>query len=447
MEAKPRRTLLSNLVELGLCLVLLEGLLRRLAPELNMVLMGVKFIYFPTLYALFFPDLKRGIRRCPLGFGLISWLTWGLLISLIKAPSSPMVHLLGIVINLLFVPLIWIGASAYPTVLEVRVLMYRLALLSAGIGAFGIYQTFLPASHPLNMAMDFTTNALSAGSGWYRITSTLPHCNLFGSFVSIGMISALASIRLGKGWRSNAVGISGLVLIYGGGIFSGSRMATVCALLVMGAWFVRDIGLLLKILFAGMAGLCVVASICAVDPSLMESIAPDASMRAFDTEELTGRTTDMYFGSNFGNGADASEDGLGVGWGVYTMGVASYAERLGLESAHDGRMVESGFSIIVAHLGVFGIFFFGLMHVGLLLTSIRRGGWRGALVAALAVWSFLAHLPLSMFEIPTLCIPFWLLLGVGLNDENRFPAAQAKPQLRLMPKRTLPSVGTSWKVA
>ena len=69
----------------GLYFVLSEGFVRRLVPpDIATLLLGVKFVYFPSLYILFV--LRRRLPNTPrIPLGVVLFLGRGILISLLRA--------------------------------------------------------------------------------------------------------------------------------------------------------------------------------------------------------------------------------------------------------------------------------------------------------------------------------------------------------------------------
>lgn len=404
------------LLEIGLYATLSEGMLRRLAPDYSVIILSAKFLYFPILYLAFWPLVRRGAARSAIPACVLFWLGWGILLSLFRASLEDAgVHLLGIAINLLFVPIAWLAGGAYPTADCVAGLMRRMTIFAATVSAFALLQSRLPADHFLNVAMDFESKAFQR-RGVIRATSTFQHCNVFGSFAAVAVLPAVATLQAAANGKERLIRCLMLGVIYLGGTYSGSRMAAVCGLIVLGAALFRDAKAIRSMLLGLAAAGSLIGLIFFTTPDLLLQFAPGGDARAFDTGDLIKRTIDLYYEEHFLSGWEVG-GGMGLGWGPYTMGVAKYAEILKLGSADKTVHIESGYGIMVAQLGIVGLISFVVMHFWLGTVTLTRRTQFAWIGTGLTAWSLLGNIPLSLFEVSVLAVPLWLLMGVSLRQE------------------------------
>ncbi|QDT69706.1 O-Antigen ligase [Planctomycetes bacterium MalM25] len=411
-------------IELGLFFVLCEAFLRRVFPLYSVHILAAKFAFFPALYCLFFSNLERGVARGGLPLTALAWLAWGIVLSAIGALTSPATHAIGVLVNCAFAPLAFLGAAYYRDADSVRSLLSKLTIFGACAGLFALFQSQLPASHWLNASMDLESGTVGRG-GFTRVASFFQHCNVFASFVSLGLIAGLGWSSMAKSKSEQTYATFCMVVLYAGGIVSGSRMATlggiailVASLLLLRQHTSRTVQMALR-------GLLLVCLAAALSPAAFDVIAQASGSRSFQTnstdDSLIDRVRDMYLGSNFSEAW--RESGLfGCGWGPYTMGASRYAETLTQESISRIAEVESGYSIIQVQTGLIGLLIFLLLNGVLVLRGVLRKQAHAWLMGALAVWSLIGSLPLSLLEIPVLAIPWWLLLGIAASSPRTVPS-------------------------
>ena len=146
------RQIVMVAVEIGLYFVLAEGLLRRAMPTAGVMIMAVKYVWFPVVYLLVTAlnvPVNWSIHRTVSNFLLL-----GSCLSLIGLATHPITSLIGLATNLSFVPISCLVSSLYFRLSHWRAVVTRLAVASGIIGAIGLYCTLLPENHWLNLGVD-----------------------------------------------------------------------------------------------------------------------------------------------------------------------------------------------------------------------------------------------------------------------------------------------------
>jgi hypothetical protein len=399
-------------LEIGLYFVLCEGFVRRLVPpDFATLLLGVKFVYFPSLYILFV--LRRRVPstpRIPLGIAL--FLGWGILISLLRAQDHPFTTAFGLAVNLTFVPIALLAGGVYRTRQDVAKAMLRLAVFGVLLGALAMYQSTLPVDHWLNRGMNLA-NGLDD-----RVSGTFQYPTVFGNFLMGGTIAGLAAVTvvtkkstkvlLGIGWLAFEIG----------GFMSGSRMGSLgsAIILVLAAMMSTK-----RVRRTALIAAAVLASFVALTAGALKIYRAELTglnLRATETMDLGARIQDFYFGDRLRDALVAAHV-LGTGWGPFTMGIEIYSRRLGFDESlvpnYQDRggysYLEGGYSYILAETGILGLLLFVCMHYSFLSwpRSLATLRWLGP---AIGIWSLLGNLPLGLQEIPVLAIPWWFLTGL-----------------------------------
>ncbi|MBN1656020.1 MAG: hypothetical protein JXA30_19790 [Deltaproteobacteria bacterium] len=379
-----------------------------------MYILGFKFLYFPLLYLLLYRLLpwSQAIRLLPAG--TLFFVGWGALLSLVKFPGHPITTILGILVNVSFIPLALLGAALYRDRVEIAALLKRWSLLSLAIGILAIVQSRLAPTHWLNISVDTVTPAF-VDSGFNRVTSTFQFCNVFSSYVSLAIVIYLGWFISSIKNKSRFIAVVSLVIFYYGGLQTGSRMAGISALIC----------LLFSIILAGQTGKYVTYAATAIVIGFVAlnladiRIEETVSDRPFVAGAAIERTMSGYLARDTLSDALEASDIWGTGWGPYTMGVWKYAPQLGGAVARTEIMLEGGYLFVLAQTGILGFFFFIWMNLSLLVSSVSRYFSFAWLGGGLAAHSIIANLPVCMQEISVLAIPWWFLVGIYYGQRNR----------------------------
>lgn len=399
-------------LEIGLYFVLCEGLVRRLVPpDIATVLLGVKFVYFPFLYIFF--ALRRRVPSTPrVPLGIVLFLCWGVLISLLRAQDHPFTTAFGLAVNLTFVPIAILAGGVYRTRQDMARALLRLAVFGALVGVLAMYQSTLPVNHWLNRGMDLS-NGIEE-----RVTGTFQYTTVFGNFLMGGTIAGLAAVSvatkkstkllLGLGWLAFEIG----------GFMSGSRIGSLGSALIL----VLAAALSTKwVKHTALIACSIVVILVAVTAGALEIYRTELTglnIRATDTWDIGTRIQQFYFGDRLRDALGIADD-FGTGWGPYTMGISNYSGRLGFDEIvppnYQNRggysFLEGGYSYVLAETGIAGFLLFGCMHYSFAAWPRRQTTLRW-LGAAIGVWSLLGNIPLGLQEIPVLAVPWWFLTGL-----------------------------------
>ena len=221
-------------IELGLLFVLCEGLLRRMFVSQAVYVLAFKFCYFPALYAalLLRPHPRVHIRWLPPG--VVPFLAWGILVTLINLWRYPVTGLLGLGVNLCFVPLAYVGAAFYSTDQDRRGFFFRMTVLAGLLGLLALYQSTLGPGHWLNLDINEEGRGISMEEG-VRVTSSFQFCNAFGQYAAFGILACAAAVYLARTSSEIACALVCGLLLYCGVVESGSRMGGLGSLVVLAA--------------------------------------------------------------------------------------------------------------------------------------------------------------------------------------------------------------------
>jgi len=365
-----------------------------------MSLLAVKFLYFPLVYALFIS--RRNVAVTPrIPTGIVLFLCWGVLISLLHALQYPLTAGFGMAVNLTFVPIAVVAGGAYRTKQDVARALYRLAVFGALVGVLSLYQSTLPSNHWLNRGMDLSDRIEE------RVTGTFPFCTVLGNFVMGGTIAGLATITLATKKSTKLLFGFGWLALEIGGLFSGSRAGSLGSAIIL----VLVLTLSTKrIKRAAQIAFLILVAVAANTFGILQIGSTKSSRRAVATEDVQGRVQQDYVGGNLGD-AFGVTSGLGTGWGPYTMGISVYGERLGFKETPPSTALEGGYTYILAETGVIGLLLFLCMHSSF-ASGLRSQGTLRWLGPAIAVWSLLGNLPLCLQEVPVLAVAWWFLTGL-----------------------------------
>jgi hypothetical protein len=209
----------------AIAFVVLEGLFRKLDPSHNVAIAAIKVPLFGLLLGLFM--LRWPLRKkwpIPTAFKL--YLLYGAAITTYAATVDyPQTRFIGLVLNLLFVPMALVGAELFSQPKPFAVLMRTLLVLAAFSAAVATVQSRLHYAHWLNVAAaDEGKVAVMAREG-LRCDATFQHCTIYGMFTLVATIAAccVALYDHNDLWRLASIPIGMATLM--GGMLSGSRTA------------------------------------------------------------------------------------------------------------------------------------------------------------------------------------------------------------------------------
>jgi hypothetical protein len=388
-------------IETGLYFVLCESLLRRLvSTDTAMLLLAVKFIYFPLLYTFFV--LRRNVPSTPrVPSGILLFLCWGVLISLLRAPEHPFTTAFGIAVNVTFVPIAMLAGGVYRTRQDVARALFRLAVFGALVGVLAMCQSTLPGNHWLNRGMDLS------GRIEERVSGTFQYCTVYGNFLMGGTIASIAAMSVAAKKSTKLLLGLGWLALEIGGFLSGSRAGTLgsATILVLAATLSTK-----RIKHSALIAFFILVAVAASTLEIYRTELTGSSRRAIATADIGTRTREDYFGEVLANASKVAR-GVGTGWGPYTMGIWIYAERLGFNESFPSTTLEGGYSFILAETGIVGLLLFVCMHRSF-ASGLRRQATLRWLGPAIGAWSLLGNIPLCLQEVPVLAVAWWFLTGL-----------------------------------
>lgn len=386
----------------------------------------ILFVYF-----LFFTrePVKLWISRLRERMGPQTWL-WGLLFLLaglpqIFNPSLPniWVGLLGFKVSFFYWPLAILAYAYVDRITKARRLIKMIVFLSIPINLFGLYQFLYGA--------DFLTTTFGPGferaiqitmfEGSHLLESK--NIRVFSTFASSGQYSAflvvngallfallLTSRKVIQRWFYVSVAILNFVAL----LASGSRGQVLSLMLCM---------LPMGLFCANIRKTFRVASVTAISLFIGFSWLGEPVVKRFGTlsdpkiiRERTFVTTPLMFAETF------AKHPLGKG-----LGIGSTAARhLFDQDDTEVHLVENHLSKLQLEMGIFGVIFFYLFSLSLIIRWLKR--WRkpadriainlAGPLSAYCVTILALSFVIGGFDSPPTSIFFWVLLGIVARLSN-----------------------------
>ncbi len=400
-----------HLVEFGLCVILLEGLFRRIDPSLNTLILVFKFLYFPFIYLLLFPiffSYKAWDVLLP-WFAL--YVVWGTTLTFLVGQDTIFIHLLATAVQIGFIPLAVICSTAYADELRFNRLIKKLGVFGISVAILAMVQSSLPPTHWLTASMDQSKNSHMNGELLLRASGTFQFCNTFASWTILSLSLVAWNFRKAETKKLRLFWFFGCAIVFFGGLSSGSRLAafgSVFVLLASLLWtpqmFVRVVKVLVPVCLLVLLGWLF----------FPELIIETTRGRSFNTNQLFDVIWDTYAGVSLENAIWIANSG-GVGWGEYTKGVAAYSGQ-----GSDRIYIEGGFHRILAQTGYVGLLLFIFSQFSVGMRSISCSVEHRWLGVVLFCWLLLGSFTIPILEISVLAIPYWILLGAWYG-RNRIP--------------------------
>lgn len=430
-------------LQLVMVLLVVEGAIRKwLFPSAQDLVYLGKDVLLVGIY-LGFLRARLTMRYRPPGLNLLySGLAAGAVFGLLEIfnPNLPnlLVGAFGFKAYFLYVPILFVMPSAFPSDRELLLFLRRYILLSIPVGLLAVAQFFSPPSSPLNTYArggDEVSGAYISTFGsseFVRVTATFSYITGYGSYLVAMTILVLAYLAVAR-WR-----LRGSVAIYAalgmamlGMLMTGSRGPVfMLAILFPLYWW-------LAVMRGGQGGatfgrLLVGVSMLAV---LIGSIGSDALVafmgRAAGTEDVASRLT-MPFTAPFEVVEDVGVIGFGIGAthqtaAAFTQGIVPYSwlHGLGVEAETGRVMIELG------PVGFLLVYFVRIFMIGFALRQVfrLRTAFHRALATACLLF-FLAQLLGSVVFDVTSGLFYWffgglLVTAMQLDHAAVLRAAQA----------------------
>jgi hypothetical protein len=412
-------------LQLVMVLLVVEGAIRKwLFPSAQDLVYLGKDVLLVGIY-LGFLRTRHPLRYRPPGLTLLySGLAAGAVFGLLEIFNPRLPNLLvgafGFKAYFLYVPILFVMPSAFPTDRDLLVFLRRYILLSIPVGLLAVAQFFSPPSSPLNTYArggDEVSGAYISTFGsseFVRVTATFSYITGYGSYLVAMTIMVLAYLAVAR-WR-----LKGSVAIYAalgmamlGMLMTGSRGPVfMLALLFPLYWW-------LAVMRGGQGGatfgrLLVGVTMLAV---LVGSIGSDALVafmgRAAGTEDIASRLT-MPFTAPFEVVEQAGVIGFGIGAthqtaAAFTQGIVPYSwlHGLGVEAETGRVMIELG------PIGFLLVYFVRVFMIGFALRQVFRlhTAFHRALATACLLF-FLAQLLGSVVFDVTSGLYYWFFGGL-----------------------------------
>jgi hypothetical protein len=434
--------------------ILFEDFVRKYFGN-NMAIYFAKDLLAILLYISFFRAKRTKLNErfeIPFRVPLIAFFFLCLLQVFNPASTSVFYGILGMKINFLYVPLIYVGYQFIESEDDLqRLLSYasRLILIVAGLG---LAQSIIGPSflNPQNLQEDIRAlstlyRSSAAGLMAYRPTSVFVSSGRFQDFLILSWIISLGygaylalRSRRGRTLAFIAVGVvaAASVMSASRGVFmwnTGTALLVAAGFLWGAPWRQREAARVIRTiqraaLFAGIAILLLVVLFPdELGPRL--AIYSETLMPNSPESELVHRTQ-TYPIQQLVYAFDHPRWPYGYGTGTCALGAQYVIRILGAPPPSAG--VESGFGNLVVELGVLGLVLWIVLSISIaisawkIVTKLRGTPWF-PLAFAIFLYAVILLFPMmfagnSPYQDFLLNAYLWLLLGI-LYRLKRFPAA------------------------
>jgi hypothetical protein len=425
--------------------LLFEDIVRKYAGN-NMLIAFCKDAVLLVVYLAFFVDQRRLRTRTfrpPFAIPLLLFIWFGVMQMFNPASPSIWYGLLGLKLDLYYIPLLLVGYAYIDSEQRLRRFVLINVLLIVIIGSLGIAQAILGHTflNPQNLAEDIRdlgalyraspiTGAIS-----YRPTSVFVSAGRFADFLALAWLFTLgytgySLLRLKQGrvfvLLAVAVTAAAAVLSASRGVFMWSLIngTTTAAAFFWGApWRQRETARMLRAVFRA-----ILATAAAM--SLLFFFFPDAlaSRLSLYSETLSPGSSASELGhrswdypvENFMGAFSYERWPYGYGIGTSSLGV-QYVVRL-FHIRPLGKGVESGYGTLVIELGVVGLCLWLIMTASIIISAWRvvvklRGSPLFPLGFVIFWYAFILFFPATFAGIQpyqdfVLNAYVWLLLGI-----------------------------------
>jgi hypothetical protein len=425
--------------------VVLEDLFRKYLGN-NMVIFFGKYLLALILYLSFFVS-RRKIGAAPFKppfFRAFMFFFWFGLIQMFNPGSNSIFYgILGMQVNFLYFPLIYIGYALIENDEDVQRFFSFNSVLVLVVVGLGIVQsvlgpTFLNPSHLQEDIRELSTTYRTApisGLVAYRPNSVFVSAGRFQDFVILSWIISLGfgGYLLLRRRRGRLLAFLTIGVVAVGSIMSASRGVFMWggggALIIVGGFLwgapwrqgeaLRMVRAIQRSILFGGLGLFVVLALFPSELASRLAIYSETLSLSSPASELVNRTRDYPF-KNFMGAFDYPRWPYGYGIGTSSLGV-QYVARI-MHAIPMGIGVENGYGQLVLELGIVGL----ILWIALAM-SISFQAWRVTNALKGTVWfpiSFAIFLYVTLLLLPMSYIAFityqdfiinaylWLLLGI-----------------------------------
>jgi hypothetical protein len=382
-------------------------------------------------------------------------------------PESPSIFygILGMKVNFLYVPLIFVGYAFAETEENVRRLLSFVCVLILIVGGLGLAQSIIGPTflNPQNLQEDIrelsTTYRVSPISGLlaYRPTSVFVSAGRFQDFLILAWVISLGysgylilRSRQGRTLAFSTVGVVAAASLMSAsrGVFmwnAGTTLLIIAGFLWGAPWRQREAIRMFRAiqrtcLLIG-AGLIILLTIFPKELGSRMAIYSETLMPNSPASELIKRTQ-TYPLKQLELAFDHPRWPYGYGTGTCTLG-QQYVVRI-MKAAPIWVSVESGFGNLVVELGILGLIFWLLLGVAIgvsayhVVAKLRGTPWF-PLVFVIWLYSILLIFPMmfvgaSAYQDFVLNSNLWLFLGI-LYRLKAYPDAFQLAQAQVVAER------------
>ena len=452
--------------------LLFEDFIRKYLGN-NMAIYFVKDALVIILYLSFFRNqLAKKLDKFHLPFRVPLLLFLWLCLLQVFNPGSPsfLFGLLGLKINFLYVPLIYIGYTFAKSEEEVRRLLSFLSVLILIVAGLGLAQAIIGPSflNPQNLQEDIRQlstlyRTTASGAMAYRPTSVFVSSGRLQDFLELSWILCLGhcAYLVLRGIRKRALAFAALAVVGAAsvmsasrGVFmwnSGSALVMTAGLLWGSPWRQRETIKVLRTiqraaLLTGI-GLFLLLTIFPEELGSRLAIYSETLLPDSPTSELVHRTQ-TYPLQQLQFAFEHPRWPIGYGTGVCGLGLQYIVRLTGTRPPQVG--VESGMGNLVVELGVLGLVLWIIMGLAIVLSAWKIvNGLRGSpwfpLAFSIFLYATLLLFPMMFFGTSAyqdfiLNAFLWLLLGV-LYRLKSWPKA-----LQAATAQTAPAPSPLWSI-
>lgn len=410
-------------LELLLVFVVIEGLLRRLVPGVGAPILTFKFLFTCWLLAQISRggSLQLAWRWLPLP--MVLYLLYGTVLTFVFSFDETIARFVGIAVNVLFVPLAFLAASLYSRVEELHALLVRFTLLTAIVSLVGICQLALPRNHWMVVQTD-GNEAIRLTADMIRVPGTFQFCNTYSAFLVVAAAVVAGAMAFSRRAHEFAICVFTLLLALGAATAAGSRQGTLGVLAVVGAaalpvLFQHKFGRKIVSLGVAAGAIAVLMLTWLAQTERFDQLTAAATARAFRMEDRPGQNVLLsrsayYFESGLLRAFDIG-NGIGVGWGVYTVGVSRFRE-----SDVVRTLAEGGPATIMVETGVPGLLLI-FAFVACMISNARHvPGFLKPLAFGLVMAFMATNVSGLMLQKSVVAIPWWIAWGACLGAATCF---------------------------
>ncbi len=396
----------TKLFVISLFWLLLEGVLRKwIFFNIAGPLFYVKYLLFSFLYLTFLftkqPFLKL---KHPYQIFILLFVISCLISFLITKTNNPIiVGIIGLVIHLLFLPLIHLTQYFFKNINHINKFIKIFTILTIPICILGMIQFYLPTDHPINGFVNEEQLTARVG-GFTRISSVFPFVKLYNAYLLFG-VTLLTGVILNRLLKNKSIlfEIISLFLMIANTFMSGSRLPIGLMLFnlsFIGIYvFINFSNLRKTVVVTFLVGIIGLSLLYATTDLLKDPV--DASISRFEKVESRHRTestgyTDVQL--RIEDRLDIFKFSDKAGWFGYGIGMAYQGSQGFIKNPIPFYFEEEG-ERIVLELGIIGGVAVILMRLAFFIFSLQILRWCKSVEIKLLILPLLLYLLPSIFTL------------------------------------------------